>query len=487
MAVRIVTDSASDLPQDICDELGIEVVPLTIRFGDAEYVDRKELSTEDFWRKLEASSVLPETAAPSVGAFEETFRRLADAGADGIVCINLSASLSATMQSAQVAAKALDGLCPVAIIDSKSASMGIGNLVLHAAARARPTVPTSTRSSREVAGAGRPPASARRARHARVPPEGRAHRRREGDARLDAVDQADHLGDRRRGRGGRQGPDPLQGVAVHRRPVAAGPRRAHRRAPRRRTRHRRLPRDAPASECRPPTSSSGNIGPVIGVHTGPRVLGDRVDRGGLSARRSAPWWTRGTNSLPTGRSRARPHAGDRGALDTLLRAPSRSGARGVSPRARQRTGRARRHAGGPDRDHARHRLVRRPIAVHDLVLPGRDQRGARRGPPPEAPAHARRGSCPSRRRPKPIDDLRRRHPRRRRRPRRSSRPNSGPRSRCGTSPASTTPRSPRCRTSRPAPSAPGSPGAAPRSPICSGTATTSPSVLLLTRLEPHPT
>ena len=136
MAVRIVTDSASDLPQDICDELGIEVVSLTIRFGDAEYVDRKELSTEDFWRKLAASSVLPETAAPSVGAFEETFRRLADAGADGIICINLSASLSATMQSAQVAAKALDGLCPVAIVDSKSASMGIGNLVLHAAARA---------------------------------------------------------------------------------------------------------------------------------------------------------------------------------------------------------------------------------------------------------------------------------------------------------------------------------------------------------------
>ena len=47
MAVRIVTDSACDLPQDVCDELGIEVVPLTIRFGDEEYVDRKELSTDD--------------------------------------------------------------------------------------------------------------------------------------------------------------------------------------------------------------------------------------------------------------------------------------------------------------------------------------------------------------------------------------------------------------------------------------------------------
>lgn len=137
MPVRIVTDSACDLPQAACDELGIEVVPLTIRFGEREYVDRKELSTEGFWRELEASSVLPETAAPSVGAFEEVFRQLGDEGADGIVCINLSGRLSATMQSAQVAAKALDGQTPIEIIDSKSASMGIGNLVLYAARRAR--------------------------------------------------------------------------------------------------------------------------------------------------------------------------------------------------------------------------------------------------------------------------------------------------------------------------------------------------------------
>ena len=141
MPVRIVTDSACDLPEPICEELGIEVVPLTIRFGSREYVDRKELSVEAFWRELEASSVLPETSAPSVGAFEETFRRLSDDGADAIVCINLSARLSATMQSAQVAAKALDGETPIEIIDSMSASMGIGNLVLHAARRARDGAP----------------------------------------------------------------------------------------------------------------------------------------------------------------------------------------------------------------------------------------------------------------------------------------------------------------------------------------------------------
>jgi DegV family protein with EDD domain len=132
MAVRIVTDSASDLPQGLCDELAIEVVPLSIRFGDDEFVDRVQLTTEEFWRRLSTSTVLPETAAPSVGAFEETFRRLGDDGADGIVCINLSAAMSATMQSAQVAAKALDGICPIEIVDSKTVSMGQGDLVLHA-------------------------------------------------------------------------------------------------------------------------------------------------------------------------------------------------------------------------------------------------------------------------------------------------------------------------------------------------------------------
>jgi DegV family protein with EDD domain len=136
MAVRVVTDSACDLPPELCERLGIEVVPLTIRFGDREYVDRKELTTDAFWQELETASVLPETAAPSVGAFEEAFRALHAEGADGIVCVNLSASLSATMQSAQVAAKALDGLCPIEVIDSQSASMGIGNLTLHAARRA---------------------------------------------------------------------------------------------------------------------------------------------------------------------------------------------------------------------------------------------------------------------------------------------------------------------------------------------------------------
>jgi DegV family protein with EDD domain len=136
MGVRVVTDSACDLPDDLIERNGIGVVPLTIRFGNEELIDRKELSTDEFWRRLADSDVLPETSAPSAGAFEGAFRRMVEDGATGIICINLSSKLSATMQSAQVAAQALQADCPVVVIDSLMVSMGLGSLCLTAAQRA---------------------------------------------------------------------------------------------------------------------------------------------------------------------------------------------------------------------------------------------------------------------------------------------------------------------------------------------------------------
>ena len=133
MGVRIVTDSSCDLPEARAAELGIEIVPLTIRFGEKEYIDRVELSNDEFWRRVAESDVLPETAAPSAGAFEAVFRRLVSEGADGILCINLSSRLSATMQSAQLAAKALQGECPVNVVDSLTVSMGVGLQCINAA------------------------------------------------------------------------------------------------------------------------------------------------------------------------------------------------------------------------------------------------------------------------------------------------------------------------------------------------------------------
>ena len=132
--VRVVTDSACDLPAPLAAELDIEIVPLTIRFGGEEFVDRQDLSPKEFWARSATSAVLPETSAPSAGAFEAAFRRAAEAGADGVVCINLSSKLSATIQAAELAAKNLDGELPVRVVDSLSVTMGLG-LVCVAAAR----------------------------------------------------------------------------------------------------------------------------------------------------------------------------------------------------------------------------------------------------------------------------------------------------------------------------------------------------------------
>ena len=133
MPVRIVTDSAADLAGGETEELGVEVVPLSIRFGSTEYTDGVDLSTEQFYDKLATAADLPETAAPSPGAFEAAFRRQADAGADAVVCINLSSGLSATMQVAQNGAKALEGELDVRVIDSRSITSGLGAQVRLAA------------------------------------------------------------------------------------------------------------------------------------------------------------------------------------------------------------------------------------------------------------------------------------------------------------------------------------------------------------------
>ena len=132
MPVRIVTDSACDLDQAMVDQHGIEVVPLSIRFGDDEFVDRIELSNEEFYARMAASDTLPETAAPSPGAFEQAFRKQGASG-DAVVCINLSAALSATMQSAATAAASLEGEIAVTVVDSKALTLGLGNIVVAAA------------------------------------------------------------------------------------------------------------------------------------------------------------------------------------------------------------------------------------------------------------------------------------------------------------------------------------------------------------------
>ena len=133
MTVRIVTDSSCDLPQALTDKLGITIVPLSIRFGDEEFIDRTTITADEFWARCGASAVLPETAAPSPGQFETEYRRLKAEGATAVVVVALSSSLSATMQSAELAARAVAGDIDVRIVDSRNASMGLGLVAIECA------------------------------------------------------------------------------------------------------------------------------------------------------------------------------------------------------------------------------------------------------------------------------------------------------------------------------------------------------------------
>jgi DegV family protein with EDD domain len=131
--IRLVTDSACDLPPEVIERHHIEVVPLSIRFGEREYVDRQDFTPAEFWELCATSDTLPETAAPSPGAFEAAYRRLLDDGAEGILVVSLSGALSATIEAAQQAARTVAGDIGVEVVDSRSVSMGLGALVVEAA------------------------------------------------------------------------------------------------------------------------------------------------------------------------------------------------------------------------------------------------------------------------------------------------------------------------------------------------------------------
>ena len=89
--IRVVTDSACDLPDDIAKRLGIDIVSLNIRFGDEEFVDRVDLTPSAFWAKCKSSKTLPETSAPSPGAFQTAYERAKADGCDGVIVLTLSA------------------------------------------------------------------------------------------------------------------------------------------------------------------------------------------------------------------------------------------------------------------------------------------------------------------------------------------------------------------------------------------------------------
>ncbi|HUG47720.1 MAG TPA: DegV family protein [Candidatus Limnocylindria bacterium] len=134
--VAVVTDSASDLTPEQAQAAGVTVVPLLCTFGEKEYRAGVDMSPDDFWQELtKPGALFPKTAACAPGDFRETFNRLLSNGADEIVYVGVGEKLSATIASAKIA-RDLVGREKVHIVDSATASMGIGLLALLAAEQA---------------------------------------------------------------------------------------------------------------------------------------------------------------------------------------------------------------------------------------------------------------------------------------------------------------------------------------------------------------
>jgi DegV family protein with EDD domain len=133
--VAIITDSVADLPPEVAREINISVIPLNVHFGTEIFKDGIDLTTDEFYRKLEKSSVLPKTSAPGPGVFADIFDMLAEKESE-ILAIFLSHKFSATYESALQGIKLMKRKCHVEVVDSSLAIMGQGLLVIEVAKKA---------------------------------------------------------------------------------------------------------------------------------------------------------------------------------------------------------------------------------------------------------------------------------------------------------------------------------------------------------------
>ncbi len=132
---KIITDSGCDIPLDLIKKYNIEIVSLTVRFGQEEVVDTISLSAKEFWAKFQSSTAgsMPETAAPSPGNFIKAFNKAIEEGFENIICICISSKVSSTYESAINAANEISENVNIKVVDSLSVSIGEGLIVVDAA------------------------------------------------------------------------------------------------------------------------------------------------------------------------------------------------------------------------------------------------------------------------------------------------------------------------------------------------------------------
>jgi len=133
LSVRVVTDSTADLAPQLVQMHNIGVVPLTVVFGDEVYKEGLEMTPDVFYERLPGAKPMPTTSAPSVGDFLEVYKEALKT-TDEIVSVHLSSKLSATYSAAcQAAAQLADEGARIDVIDTQTVSLGIGFMTVAAA------------------------------------------------------------------------------------------------------------------------------------------------------------------------------------------------------------------------------------------------------------------------------------------------------------------------------------------------------------------
>ena len=125
--VKILTDSSCDISLERCAELGVELLPITVNFGDQSYRANLDITTEEFYDKLAAAQELPKTAQITPAQFEKIFKPYHESG-DDVVCLFISSKMSGTLQSARVAKNIL-GAENILLPDTLNVTFALGLLV----------------------------------------------------------------------------------------------------------------------------------------------------------------------------------------------------------------------------------------------------------------------------------------------------------------------------------------------------------------------
>jgi DegV family protein with EDD domain len=152
MTIKIVTDSTCDLPQEVIEKYEITVIPAYINFTDGSYLDGVEITRKEFYEKLPDYETPPTTSAPAIGTFARTYKQLIEKGADHILSIHISSTLSGIYNVAVLASEAIENMV-VKTFDSGNLSMGTGLIVEAAAkmAQAGNTIEEITEKIKDIA------------------------------------------------------------------------------------------------------------------------------------------------------------------------------------------------------------------------------------------------------------------------------------------------------------------------------------------------